>query len=183
MFVRSAILVLSVFVSLPASAQNLTTPEAGTRIRVVFAPDSHTAGQYDTKGLFVDRTDSAIVLDRGPDGLDTIPASRIRRIDVQTSTRSAGENIARGMMFGAAIGGGLGFLLAAAEHSCSDGPGFCVSTGEGAVGGGMLGAAVGSLIGLISGPSERWQLGETLSGIRAAPGHDGSLRLGISIMR
>jgi hypothetical protein len=183
--VRSALLVLSVVVSVPASAQNLTTPEAGTRIRVVIAPDSPNAGRYDTKGLFVVRTDSAIVLDRGTDGLDTIPASLVRRIDLQTSTRSAGTNFLRGTIFGATIGGGLGLLLGAAAHdsySCSDG-GFCVTAAGGALMGGMLGTAVGSLIGLMYGPSEQWQLGETLSGIRATPAHDGSLMLGISIMR
>jgi hypothetical protein len=185
MFLRLAMLVLSVVLSVPASAQNLTTPEAGTRIRVVIAPDSNKADQYDTSGLFVLRTDSAIVLDRGRDGLDSIPASRVRRIDLQTSTRSAGTNFLRGMIFGATIGGGLGLLLGAAAHdsySCSDG-GFCMTAAGGGLLGGMLGTAVGSLIGLMYGPSEQWQLGETLSGIRAAPGHDGSLRLGISIMR
>jgi hypothetical protein len=185
MFIRSALLILSVVISVPASAQNLTTPEPGTRVRVVIAPDSANARQYDTKGLFVVRTDSAIVLDRGLDGLDTIPDSRVRRIDLQTGTRSAGANFLRGALLGTAIGGGLGLVLGAAAHdgySCSDG-GFCVTAGEAAVGGGMLGAAVGSLIGLMYGTSEQWQLGETLSGIRATRGRDGSLRLGISIMR
>ena len=183
MFVRSALLILSVVISVPASAQNLTTPEPGTRVRVLIAPDSAKARQYDAKGLFVVRTDSAIVLDRGPDGLDTIPASHVRRIDLQTGTRSAGTNFLRGTIFGATIGGGLGLLLGAAAHSsysCSDG-GFCVSPASSALGGGMLGAAVGSLIGLMYGSSEQWQLGETLSGIHATRGHDGSMRLGISI--
>jgi len=185
MFLRSAILVLSVVLSVPASAQNLTTPEAGTRIRVVIASDSNQAGQYDSRGLFVLRTDSAIVLDRGRYGRDTIPASRIRRIDRQTTTRSAGTNFLRGMTFGAAIGGGLGLVLGAAAHdgySCSDG-GFCMTAAGGGLLGGMLGTAVGSIIGLMYGPSEHWQLGETLSGIRAAPGQDGSVSVGISIMR
>lgn len=152
---------------------------------MIIAPDSNEAGEYDTRGLFVLRTDSTIVLDRGPDGLDTIPASRVRRIDLHTSTRSAGTNFLRGMMFGATMGGGLGLLLGAAAHSsysCSDG-GFCMTPVGGGLLGGIAGTAVGSLIGLIYGPSEQWQLGETLSGIRAAPGHDGSLRLGISIMQ
>ena len=185
MFVRSALLILSLVISVPASAsgQNLTTPEPGTRVRVVIAPDSANARQYDTKGLFVVRTDSAIVLDRGPHGLDTIPASQVRRIDLQTGTRSAGANFLRGALFGTAIGGGLGLVLGAAAHdsySCSDG-GFCVTAGETAVGGGMLGAAVGSLIGLMYGTSEQWQRGERLSGIHATRGHDESMRLGISI--
>ena len=185
MFLRLAVLVLSAVVAVPASAQDLTTPEAGTRIRVIIAPDSNKAGQSDTRGLFVLRTDSAIVLDRGATGLDTIPASRIRRIDVQTSTRSAGTNFLRSTIFGATIGGGLGLLLGAAAHSsysCSDG-GFCMTAAGGGLVGGMLGTAAGALIGLMYGPSEKWRLGETMGGIGAAPGHDGSLRLGISILR
>jgi len=78
-----------------------------------------------------------------------------------------------------------GLLLGAAAHdgySCSDG-GFCMTAAGGGLLGGMLGTAVGSIIGLMYGPSEHWQLGETLSGIRAAPGQDGSVRVGISIMR
>ena len=185
MFLRLAILILSAGAAVPASAQNFTTPEAGTRIRVIIAPDSNRAGQYDTKGLFVLRTDSTIVLDRGPAGLDTIPASRIRRIDVQTSTRSAGTNLLRSTIFGAAIGGGVGLLLGAAAHSsysCSDG-GFCMTAAGGGLVGGVLGSAAGALVGLIYGPSEKWRLGETISGVRVEPGHDGSLRLGIFIMR
>ena len=185
MFVRLALLVLSVVTAVPASAQNLTTPEPGRRVRVLIAPDSAHAGQYDAKGLYVLRTDSAIVLDRGPDGLDTIPTARIRRIDQQTGSRSAGANFVRGTLFGTAIGGGLGLLLGAAAHSsysCSDG-GFCVTPEGGTLLGGVLGAAVGSLIGLMYGPSEQWQRGEKLSGISAARNPDGSFRLGISIMR
>ena len=185
MLVRSTLLIFSVAmsVSASASAQTLTAPEPGARIRVVIAPDSQNSRQYDTKGLLVLRTDSAIVLDRGPDGLDTIPASRIRRLDVQTSTRSAGTNFLRGTLFGAGIGAGLGLLLGAAGHdsySCSDG-GFCMTAEGGVLLGGMAGTAVGALVGLMYGPSEQWQRGATSSGIRATRGHDGSLRLGISI--
>src|SRR5215216_2268840 len=141
--VRSALLAFSVAISVPAAAQTLTTPEAGTRIRVVIAPDSLRDGEDDTKGLFVLRTDSALILDRGGHALDTIPTSLIRRVDLQTGTRSAGDNFLRGTMFGAAIGGGAGLLLGAAAHdsySCSDG-GFCMSAGAGALGGGVVGAA------------------------------------------
>ena len=185
MLVRSALLILYVVlsVSASASAQNLTTPEPGTRIRVVISPDSGNARQYETEGLFVLRTDSDIILDRGSEGLDTIPASHVRRIDLGITTRSAGANLLRGTILGASIGGGLGLLLGTAAHSsysCSDG-GFCITAADGVLGGGMLGAVVGSLIGLMSGPSEQWQLGETVSGISATRGHDGSLRLGISI--
>jgi hypothetical protein len=185
MIVRSAFLLLSVVISVPASAQNLTTPEPGTRVRVVITPDAPNTSQYDRKGVFIVRSDSAIVLDRGPDGLDTIPASRVRRIDLHTSTRSAGTNFLRGTIFGTAIGGGLGLILGAMAHdsySCSDG-GFCVTMAGGMLLGGVLGTGVGSLVGLMYGPSEQWQLGETRTGIRAARGPDGSLRLGISIMQ
>jgi hypothetical protein len=162
MVVRWVLLVLSVVISVPVSAQSLRTPEPGARVRVLITPDSPRTARYDAKGLFVIRTDSAIVLDRGRDGLDTIPASRVRRIDLQIGTRSAGVNFLRGTMFGALIGGGVGLVLGAAAHdsySCSDG-GLCITAGEGALGGGMLGVAVGSLIGLLYGSSEQWQRGE-----------------------
>ena len=125
------------------------------------------------------------MLDRGRDGLDTIPVARVRRIDLQTGTRSAGTNFLRSTIFGTAIGGGLGLFLGAAAHSsysCSDG-GFCVTAKGGALLGGGLGGAFGSLVGLMYGPSEQWKLGETVGGIRAARDHDGSFKLGISIMR
>ena len=162
--VQSALLVLSVVISVPASAQNLTTPEFGTRVRVVFAPDSLNARLHETSGLFVLRTNSGIVLDRGSQGLDTIQASLIRRIDRQTGTRSAGTNFLRSTMFGTLIGGGLGLLGGAAAHdsySCSDG-GFCISAGGGALAGGVVGAVLGAIIGLIYGPTEQWQRGEML---------------------
>jgi hypothetical protein len=162
--VPSVLLVLSVVISIPASAQDLTTPEFGTRVRIVIAPDSSSSRPDETRGLFVLRTDSALVLDRGSRGLDTIQASLIRRIDWQTGTRSAGTNFLRSTMFGTLIGGGLGLLGGAAAHdsySCSDG-GFCISAGGGALAGGVVGAGVGAIIGLIYGPTEQWQRGEML---------------------
>ena len=168
MFVRSALLILSVVMSVPtsASAQTLTAAQPGARIRVVIAPDSDNARQYDTKGLLVLRTDSTIVLDRGPNGLDTIPASRIRRIDRQTSTRSAGANFLRGTIFGTAIGGGLGLLIGAAGHdsySCSDG-GFCMTPAGGVLMGGMAGTAVGALVGLCMVPQNSGSAGQRPAG-------------------
>ena len=166
MSVRSALLVVSVVISAPASAQNLTTPDSGTRVRVVIAPDTSNARPEETSGLFVLRTTSAIVLDPASQGLDTIPVSRVRRIDLQIGTRSAGVNFLRSTMFGTLIGGGLGLLVGAMAHdsySCSDG-GFCISAGGGALAGGVVGAGVGAIIGLIYGPTEQWQRGEMLPG-------------------
>lgn len=161
-----ALLLFSVVTAVPVSAQNLTMPELATRVRVVVAPDSLNAPLHQTSGLLVLRTNSAIVLDRGSQRLDTIGTSRIRRIDLQTGTRSAGANFLRSTMFGTLIGGGLGLLVGAAAHdgySCSDG-GFCISAGGGALAGGMVGAGVGSIIGLMYGSSEQWRRGEMLRG-------------------
>ena len=167
MWVRGALLVLSVVMSSPASAQNLTTPESGTRVRVVIAPDSLGAARLvQRSGLFLLRTSSAIVLERDSQKLDTIPASHVRRIDVHTGTRSSGENFLRSTTFGTLIGGALGLLVGAAAHdsySCSDG-GFCMSAGAGALAGGVVGAGVGAAIGMIYGPTEQWQRGEMLPG-------------------
>ena len=86
MSVPWALLAALVNIPVSSSAQSLPTPEPGTRIRVVLVSDATGAGRYDRKGLFVGRTDSAIVLDLGLNRLDTIPTLRVRRIDRQTGT-------------------------------------------------------------------------------------------------
>ncbi len=179
---RSVFLALLVIGSGPAAAQAVS-PAPGARIRILFTPDSPHASPAQTIGTLVAHTDSSLVVDRGRRGVDTIPQSRIRRIDIAVGHRSLGGNVLRGTWIGGAIVGGVGLIAGAALHNgyeCSDG-GFCVSAVDGLVVGGVLGMAGGALVGLMSGSTTRWRHGQPVARVAIAPVRDGAVVVGLSI--
>lgn len=184
MSIRSALLALSVFAAAPAGAQSPAAPELGTRLRVQLTPDSPDASEGPAIGTLVARSESVILLDRGGRrGIDTIPQSQVRRIDIATGRRSLGANVLRGTWIGGAILGGAGLIAGAALHNgyeCYDG-GFCVSAGGGALVGGVLGMATGALLGLMSGSTTQWQRGQPAVRVSFTPTGRGTMMVGLSI--
>jgi hypothetical protein len=84
-----------------APAQSEAPLQAGNRVRFLLG-DTRVAGDV------IRADDAVLVLTSGQDEEMEVPISYVRRLEVSRGNRSSGEGIARGVLYGSAVGLVLG---------------------------------------------------------------------------
>lgn len=144
-----AVACLSLIPHANAHAQ-LAELQQGTAVRV---QGQGIAGRM--KGIVVSRTADSVTFARASSTPITVPIAVLTTVEVSRG-KSRGAGAVRGLLWGAGIGGALGFVPTDDPYCevVPDSP-SCLTTAESvvslAIGGGLLGAGIGALIG-----RERW---------------------------